>query len=89
MVLFSGKNKLWKVNKRQGILQGDSMSPLFFVVALIRVKIILRTLKHVYSFGRREEKLNYLLFIDDLKLVGSNDNDIDSLVKVVKIVSGH
>ena len=65
------------------------MSPLFFAVALIRVKIILRTLKHGYSFGRGKEKLNYLLFMDDFKLVGSNDNDIESLVKVVKIVSGH
>ena len=26
--------------------------------------------------------------MDDLKLYGSNDNEIDSLVKVVKIVSG-
>ena len=32
--------------------------------------------------------MNHLLFIDDLKLYGSNDNKIDSLVKVVKIVSG-
>ena len=32
--------------------------------------------------------LNHLLFMDDLKLYGSNDNEIDSLVKVVKIVSG-
>ena len=35
MVLFSGKNKLGKINIRQGIFQGDSLSPLSFVVALI------------------------------------------------------
>ena len=29
-----------------------------------------------------------MLFMDDLKHCGSNDNEIDSLVKVVKIVSG-
>ena len=31
---------------------------------------------------------NHLLFMDDLKLDCSNDSDIDSLLKVLKIVSG-
>ena len=87
-VLFSENNKLEKVNIRRGIFQGDSLSPLLFVVALIPVTILLRTLKQGYSFGKEKERLNHLLFMDDLKLYGSNDNEIDSLVKVVKIVSG-
>ena len=87
-VLFSGKKKLGKVSIRRGIFQEDSLSPLLFVVALIPVAIILRTLKQEYSFGRGKERLNHLLFMDDLKLYGINNNEIDSLVKVVKIVSG-
>ena len=87
-VLFSENNKLGKVNIRRGTFQGDSLSPLLFVVALIPVTILLRTLKQGYSFGKEKERLNHLLFMDDLKLYGSNDNEIDSLVKVVKIVSG-
>ena len=70
------------------MFQGDSLSPLLFVIALILVTIILRILKQGYSFGKGNERLNHLLFMDDLKLYGSNDNEIDSLVKVVKIVSG-
>ena len=73
---------------RTGIFQGDSLSLLLFVVALIPVTIILRTLKQGYSLGKGKEKLNHLLFMNDLKLYGSNDNEIDSLVKVVKSVSG-
>ena len=69
MVMFSGKNKLGKVNIRRGIFQGDFLSPLLFVVALIPVTIILRTLKQGYSFGKGKERLNHLLFMDDLKLV--------------------
>ena len=84
-VLFSGKNRLGKVNIRRGIFQGDSLSSLLFVVALIPVTIILRTLKQGYSFGKGKERLNHLLFMDDLKLYVSNDNKIDSLVKVVKL----
>ena len=58
------------------------------MVALIPVTIILTTLKQGYSFGKGKERLTHLLFIDDIKLYGSKDNEIDSLVKVVHIVSG-
>ena len=52
--------------------------------ALILVTIILRTLKH--SLGKRKDRLNHLLYLDDLKLHDSNENEIGSLVKVVKLV---
>ena len=86
-VLFSRKKKLGRVNIRRGIFQGDSLSPLLFVVALIPVTIILRTLKQGYSF-EKGKRLNHLFFRDNLKLHGSNDKEIDSLVKAVKIISG-
>ena len=87
-VLFSENNKLGKVNIRRGIFEGDSLSPLLFLVALIPITIILRTIKQGYSFRKGKERLNHLLFMDYLKLyAGSNDNVIDSLVKVVKVVS--
>ena len=72
-VLFSERNKLAIVNIRRGIFQGDSLSPLLFVVALILLTIILRTLKQGYSFRKEKEKLNHLLFMDDLKLCDSNE----------------
>ena len=81
---FSGKNKLGKVNVRRGIFQGDFLSPLLFVVALIPATIVLRILKQGYSFGKGKERFNHLLFIDNLKLYGSNNNEIDSIVKIVK-----
>ena len=58
------------------------------MVAVIPVTIIFRTLKQGYSVRKGKEMLNHQLFIDDLKLCGSNDNEIDSLVKVIKIVRG-
>ena len=87
-VLFSGKNKLGKINIRRGIFQGDSLSHLLIAVDQIPVAIILRALKQRYSFGKGKERLNHLLFMDDLKLYGSNSNEMETLMKVVKIVSG-
>ena len=86
-VFFFGKNKLGKGNIKQGIFQEDYLSVLLIIVALIFVKVILKTLKQGYSFGKEKERLNHLLCMDNLKLYGSNDNEIDSLVKVVTIVS--
>ena len=54
------------------------------MVALIPNATTPRTLKQGYSFGKGKERLNHLLFMDDIKLYGSNDNEIDSLVKLVK-----
>ena len=54
------------------------------MVTLIPNTVIPRTLKQGYSFGKGKERLNHLLFMDDIKLYGSNDNEIDSLVKLVK-----
>ena len=44
-VLLSGKNRLGKVKIRRVICQGDSLSPLLFVVALIPITVIPRTLE--------------------------------------------
>ena len=61
---------------------------MLFVVAVIPVTIILRMLKQGYSFEKRKERLNNLSFMDYLKLYGSSDNEIDSLVDIVKFMSG-
>ena len=84
---------LWEEQTREsqykmGNISRRIFSPLLFVVALIPVTIILRTLKQGYSCGEGKERLNHLLFMDYFKLCGSSDNEIDSLVKVVKIMSG-
>ena len=44
-------------------------------------------MKHGYSFQKGKSKSNHLLFMDDLKLYGSNLNEIDSLVRTVEIVT--
>ena len=44
-------------------------------------------MKQGYSFQKGKRNLNHLLFIDNLKLYGSNQNEINSLVRTVKIVT--
>ena len=75
---------LGEVNIRRGIFQGDSLSPLLFVIAIIPLT---RMLRHDtgYQLGDSHSKINRLLFMDDLKLYGRNDREVESLVHTVRI----
>ena len=74
------------MNINRGIFHGDALSPLLFVISLIPLTLVLRRIKKRSSFQKGKSKLNHLLFMDDLKLCGSNQNEIDSLVRTVEIV---
>ena len=74
-----------KVNR--GICQGDSLIPLLFVVCMIPISLVLRKVKAGYEWGRKEFSLSHLLYMDDLKLYGKSEEQIDSLVRTVHIVS--
>ena len=51
-----------------------------FVLALILLRLILRKAKAAYEFSESKEKINHLLFMDDLK-------GLDSLVQTVRVFS--
>ena len=85
--LMSNGQSLGDVNIRRGIFQGDSLSPLLFVVCLIPLSVILRKTKGKYQLGKEGESINYLLFMDDLKLYGNDERQIDSLINTVRVFS--
>lgn len=60
---------------RRGTFQGDSLSPLLFESAA------------PYQLGKEEGKITHLLFMDDLKLYGRNEKEINSLVHTVGVFS--
>ena len=68
VMLYSGSSELGEVEIKRGIFQGDSLSPLVFVLALIPLSLIFKKRKAAYEFSESKEKINHLLFIDDLKL---------------------
>ena len=83
--LTAGGENLGTVNIRRGIFQGDSSSPLLFVLALIPLTLVLKEVKVGYDLGRGQGKVNHLLFMDDLKLYGKNENEADTLINTVRI----
>ena len=86
--LISSGEYLGTVNIRRGIFQGDSLSPLLFVISMIPLTLILRGVNAGYEFKGKKAKVNHLFFMDDLKLFGRTKDQIDSLVKTVHLFSG-
>ena len=58
-----------------------------FVLALIPLSLILRKVKAAYEFSESKEKINHLLFMDDLKLYSRNEKRLDSLVQTIRVFS--
>ena len=86
-MLRSESSELGEVKIKCGISQGDSLSPLVFVLALIPVSLILRKVKVGYEFSKRKEKINHLLIMDDLKLYSQSEKRLHSLVQTVRVFS--
>ena len=87
VMLCSGNSELDKVKIKRVIFQGDSLSPLVFALALIPLSLILRNAKAAYEFSESKEKINHLLFMDDLKLYSRSVKGLDSLVQKVRAFS--
>jgi hypothetical protein len=85
--LTSNGEELGDVDIKRGIFQGDSLSPLLFVLSMIPLSLLLRKVNVCYEWGKKEYKLNHLLFMDDLKLFSKNEEQIESLIQTTHIFS--
>ena len=85
--LIYGNEVLGEVKIERGIFQGDSLSPLLFVIILIPLTHILRKTSPGYEFANSKETINHLLFMDDLRLYSKTEKTLDSLVQTVRIFS--
>ena len=78
--------QLGEVRIKRGIFQGDSLSPLMFVMAMIPMTCVLRKTKPAHIL-KNKSKLNHLLYMDDLKLYAKSQSEIESLIHTVRIFS--
>ena len=57
------------------------------MIALIPLSHVLRKSKAGYEYSKVREKVNHLLFMDDLKLYAKDETSLDSLIQTVRIFS--
>ena len=78
------KNGVLEVNNIKicrGIFQGDTLSPLLFIIAINPVSYILK--KSPYGYKMEDERFSHILYMDDLKTFAGSINDARSMAKLV------
>ena len=73
-MLTANSTFVGNVSVNCGIFQGDSLSPLLFCLALNALSEILQSTSYGYKL-RSGTLVQHLLYMDDLKLYGRNEND--------------
>ena len=76
------------VQIKRGIFQGDSLSPLLFILALNPLSSMINKLQNGYRINARTDKtvkqITHLFYMDDLKLFASNKRESTRQMEVVK-----
>ena len=85
--LTSGGETLGEVKTNRGIFEGDSLSPILFIIIFTPLAILLRDMKAGCMLRDCRGKISHLLLNDDLKLYGKMIQELDSLVQTVGIFS--
>lgn len=71
-----------------GIFQGDTLSPLWFCLALNLLSKLLNKSKYGYIINKtRNCKINHQLYMDDLKLFAANREEMRRLLEIVSSFS--
>ena len=79
--LMFGSTLLGRVKIKRGIFQGDSVSPLHFIISLLPLSFLLNQQKLGYSLDCKDgPSFSHRLYMDDLKLYASSKEDMETLV---------
>ena len=80
MELAAGGRSLAEIKIQWGNSQGDALSPLLFIIAIMPRNHILRKCTARYKISRSQEKINHLMYIDDIKLFTKNEKELETLI---------
>ena len=83
--LTAGGISLAETKIQRGIFQGDTLSPLLFIIAMMPLNHILRKCTARYKLSRSQEKINHLMHMDDIKLSAKNEKELETLIHAVRI----
>lgn len=86
-IMIDGKSLIDDKRVSRGIMQGDSLSPLLFCLAINRVSKALNNSCSKVSIpfdSNRFFQTNHMLYMDDLKLFANTDEDLESLLNLAR-----
>ena len=83
----AGGKSLAETKIQRGIFQGDALSSLLFITVMMPLNNILRKCTPRYKLSRSQEKINHLMYMDDIKLFTKNEKELETLIHTVRIYS--
>ena len=85
--LTAGGKSLAETKTQIAIFQGDALSPLLFIIATMLLNHIPRKCTAGYKLSRSQEKINHLMYMDDIKLFAKNEKELETLIHSARIFS--
>ena len=85
--LTSNGEMLGDVRIRRGIFQGDALSPLLFVMAMIPISSVLNRMKKGYLMEKEQPLISHLMYMDDIKLYSKNEDCMKSMANTLTTFS--
>ena len=73
--LIAGGRRLAEAKIQRGIFQEDALSPLRFIITMMPLNHILRKCTAGYKLSKSQEKINHLMYMDDIKLFAKSEKN--------------
>ena len=83
--LTAGGKSLTETKIQRRIFQGDALSPLLFIIAMMPLNHILKKCTARYKLSWSQEKINHLMYMDDIKLFAKNKTELETQIHTVRI----
>ena len=81
--LTAGGQSLEEVKIWRGIFQGDAQSQLLFVIAMMTLNHIFKKCTVGYKLSKSQEKINHLMYMDNIKLFAKNEKELEILIQTI------
>ena len=85
--LTAGRRSFAKAMVQRGIFQGDALSPLLFIIAIMPLNHILRNCTAKNKLSKPQENISHLMYMDDITLFAKNEKERETLIHAVRIYS--
>ena len=72
---------------QRGIFLGNSFLLLLFVMEMMLLNYIFRKCSVGYKFSKLLEKINHLMYMEDIKLFSKNEKELIILIRTIRIYS--
>ena len=69
----------------RGTFQGDALPPLLFAIVTMSFNHVLRKCTGGYKLHNLQEKINHLMYMDDIKLFAKKLKELGILIQPVRI----